>query len=140
METRIGARRGANSHWPFDQFKSCIPALALTIYSPAHPITLKLHPSRTRNGGRRRDPWGSFVGITARQQCRRENQNTKLFNHDGLLFWTLENGKMIGPARLEGPSLATQGERMIEQLHHRPDTRLCKRSKKEPGKQTDSWL
>ncbi len=55
----------------------------MTRYSPTHPITLKLRPSRARNGGRRRGlpPWVRFEGVTARQQRRRENQHAKLFNH-----------------------------------------------------------
>jgi hypothetical protein len=54
--------------------------------SPAHPIALQLRPSRARSGGRRRGLllWGRFEGKAARQQCRRENQNGKPFNHDGL--------------------------------------------------------
>jgi hypothetical protein len=52
--------------------------------SPTHPVTLKLGPSRARSGGGDAGLllWGRFEGKAARQKCRCENQQGKVFNHN----------------------------------------------------------
>ena len=95
-----------------------LPFHALIRYSPAHPIALKLRPSRARSGGCGRGLllWVGREGGAARQQRCHQNQHTKLFNHDGL-YSVLNNAapwsKVKAVRNVSSPKCASDGARSL---------------------------